>query len=202
MNRVIQSTEKTNTSAKQSKKPRPKIVKNKNLLSFGNDDDDEEGEVKLGSIVSYQQASGVVKKEELVSKQSTQTNSNANTKEKGKSDWAAKMKEKLLQKEKEKEKEKKEEKKEVEEEEEKSVSVENMAREKAKARIREMKKRSKEVQFMIGYQEQIAKEYAKPSKPIELMESKEQSILTASEYKRKMKRMRNEAGVDKTKNVI
>ena len=38
--------------------------------------------------------------------------------------------------------------------------------------------------------------------PVEKMESKEQSVLTASEYKRQRKRFRKEKGVDKTKDVF
>lgn len=37
--------------------------------------------------------------------------------------------------------------------------------------------------------------------PTEKMESRETSVLTASEYKRQRKRFRSEQGVDKTKDV-
>lgn len=117
---------------------RPKQVKNKNLLSFGGDSDEDEG---FGfSVVSFQQANGIVKKEELKSEQ---------PQKKEESEWVKKMKAKLAKKESQKRdlelQEKEEENKNATKEVKPELTTEEMVKEKVKDKIREMKKKSKEV---------------------------------------------------------
>lgn len=123
---------------KKESAPRPKQVKNKNLLSFANDDDEEEG--LSTSVVSFQQASGIISKTDLVTEQPV--------KKKEENEWVRKMKAKLTKKAEEAEvlppketkKEGYEEKKET-----KVLSTEELVKEKVKEKIREMKKKSKDV---------------------------------------------------------
>lgn len=117
---------------------RPKVIKNKNLLSFGGDSDEDEG---FGSsVVSFQQASGIVKKEDLKSEQ---------PQKKEESEWVKKMKAKLAQKESQKRdlelQEKEEDETKATKEAKPELTTEEMVKERVKDKIREMKKKSKEV---------------------------------------------------------
>ena len=140
-NHTLNSREikKEEVTTKKKEVKRPKQVKNNNLLSFGDDDEDE----GFGSsIVSFQQASGIVKKEELISQTPAQ--------KKEDSEWVKKMKQKLAEKESAKANSNtvQENTKPVEEEKEevKEISTEEKVKEKVKEKIREMKKKAKEVE--------------------------------------------------------
>ena len=114
-----------------------KQVKNSKLLSFGDEEDEEEG---LSSrIVSFQESQGVVKKEDL---KPVVVDEKERVRKEKESAWVKKMKEKIMAK---MENADMPVDNPVREEEEENVN--DSMKEKVKEKIREMKKKSKEVEL-------------------------------------------------------
>ena len=82
--------------------------------------------------------------------------------------------------------------------EEEEENVDDSMKEKVKEKIREMKKKSKEVDLDMNIDEQLEKELKTPAIPIE---KPEETVLSASEYKRQRKRRRNEVAAERTQDV-
>ena len=115
-----------------------KQVKNSKLLSFGDEEDEEEG---LSSrIVSFQESQGVAKKEDL---KPVVVDEKEKMRKEKESAWVKKMKEKIMAK--------MENADPVKEEEEENVD--DSMKEKVKEKIREMKKKSKEVELDMNIDE-------------------------------------------------
>ncbi len=119
-----------------------KQVKNSKLLSFGDEEDEEEG---LSSrIVSFQESQGVVKKEDL---KPVVVDEKEKMRKEKESAWVKKMKEKIMAK---MENADMPVDNPVKEEEE---NVDDSMKEKVKEKIREMKKKSKEVELDMNIDE-------------------------------------------------
>jgi hypothetical protein len=117
-------------------------VKNSKLLSFGDEEDEEEG---LSSrIVSFQESQGVVKKEDL---KSVVVDEKEKMRKEKENTWVKKMKEKIMAK---MENADMPVDNPVKEEEE---NVDDSMKEKVKEKIREMKKKSKEVELDMNIDE-------------------------------------------------
>ena len=119
-----------------------KQVKNSKLLSFGDEEDEEEG---LSSrIVSFQESQGVVKKEDL---KPVVVDEKEKMRKEKESAWVKKMKEKIMAK---MENADMPVDNPVKEEE---GNVDDSMKEKGKEKIREMKKKSKEVELDMNIDE-------------------------------------------------
>ena len=116
-----------------------KQVKNSKLLSFA--DEDEEDEVLPSRIVSFQESQGVIKKEDL---KPDMVDEKERVKKEKESAWVKRMKEKIMAK---MENADVPVDTPVREEKEEEKSVEETMKEKVMENIREMKKQSKEVEM-------------------------------------------------------
>lgn len=136
-----ETTEKEEVNHRQVKQ-----VKNSKLLSFA--DEDEEDEVLPSRIVSFQESQGVVKKEDLkpavIDEKERVKKEEERVKKEKESAWVKKMKEKIMAK---MENADVPVDTPVREEKEEEKSVEETMKEKVKEKIREMKKKSKEVEM-------------------------------------------------------
>lgn len=99
--------EPASTSASAAPKRTIKKVHDKKLLSFAHsdDDDDDDDDDSAGfnsGVVSFQQASGLVKKEELIAQHAAQSERASDPKAEKKSAWVEKMKAIVKEKEDEK----------------------------------------------------------------------------------------------------
>ncbi|KNB44041.1 peptidyl-prolyl cis-trans isomerase [Blastocystis sp. subtype 4] len=164
---------------KEDNRRQVKQVKNSKLLSFGDEEDEEEG---LSSrIVSFQESQGVAKKEDL---KPVVVDEKEKMRKEKESAWVKKMKEKIMAKMENADMPVDNPVKEEEEE-----NVDDSMKEKVKEKIREMKKKSKELE----------KELKTPAIPIE---KPEETVLSASEYKRQRKRRRNEVAAERTQDTL
>ena len=120
-----------------------KQVKNSKLLSFGDEEDEEEG---LSSrIVSFQESQGVAKKEDL---KPVVVDEKEKMRKEKESAWVKKMKDKIMAKMENADMPVDNPVKEEEEE-----NVDDSMKEKVKEKIREMKKKSKEVELDMNIDE-------------------------------------------------
>ena len=178
---MVRKIHKEEPEAPKETRKQVKQIRNSKLLSF--EDDDEEEDCIQGPVISFQEASGIVKKEELHS---------IEPKKKEENEWVQKMKAKLIERAKEAEKVKNEtaEVKKVKEEtkeevKEEPVDPDSELKEKVKERIRAMKRHTHE---------------STPESPEARVETFEQSVLSRSEYKRRRKHQEKEAA-QRTKEV-